>query len=126
MDIIICIAIFLACLIVFAISYSRGKDKYGCFNVLVPLSSIIGGIVFLSIPFIYINESYDYKIKIEQFKADRATITSSRVNSDLERIKVIDEIIKDNDWLATTKFYKHVWFEAYMIPNEIDSLEPIQ
>ena len=94
-----------------------------------PFSSfcmVVVGITLFACILIYPIEQLSFAEARVKFEATRRTILSAREKGQvIENAAMINSIIECNQWLAKTKYYNRSIFRLY-IPNEVDSIQPIE
>jgi hypothetical protein len=115
--------IFLLFIIIGIIWYKEDNYSFGAM-----LITTIGGLLLvielIALPIIHI----DYNNELINFKSAKQTIEYQREDKDLtqyERATLTENIVSYNSWLAKAQYWnkKQVGF---IVPDEVNELEPIQ
>lgn len=72
---------------------------------------------------------HSLKVQVEEFNSAKTVYEEALANDDLsglERIEIVEKIVKENKWLAKTKYNVKQWY-CWFLPDEIvDGLEEIE
>lgn len=115
-------------LILWLSQHLTDKYNYGHYysDIIMIFKWVFIVITIISICLIPIIHSYSSS-RIVEYQSRKETITNQRdtYKSDYENFQIYKEIVDDNAWLSTTKYYaNNKWFSAYF-NKEVNELTPI-
>jgi len=115
------VGLFIVCVII--IRYTRS------FSNLNFIAEVIACVIFIVVQTIHIGLGVGYlatKGDIESFKATKVSIVAARENINIESAALQNKIVEKNEWLAKVKYQNSLPIIEISIPDEVDTLEPIE
>lgn len=115
-------------LILWLAQYITNQYNYGYYysDIIMIFKWIFIVVTIISICLIPIIHSYSSS-RIVEYQSRKETIMNQRdtYKSDYENFQIYKEIVDDNAWLSTTKYYaNNKWFSVYF-NKEVNKLTPI-